>query len=98
MQVDGGMMPESENELISAEDRDTLREAARLLENPGFFIRIVNFVGAPVNLALRTLPSGAETIIRNVVSAALERALDIALYRLERSWGLFQNETIMKGL
>lgn len=83
---------------LSPEDREALRQAAQLLESPGFFIRMVNVIGAPIEAVVKRLPSGAEEIVRNAVSTALEKAMDIALYRLEGGWGLFQQEKLMKAL
>jgi len=84
--------------LLAPEDRDALYQAARLLENPGFFIRIVNLIGAPIDAIFKALPSGAEEIVHKAVSASLERALNIALLRVNKGWGLFQHEKLMQAL
>ena len=92
-------MTRSGNDLtLSIEDQDALCHAALLLESPGFFIRIVNMVGAPIDAVFKRLPGGAEKIVRKAVSVSLDRALNIALYRLDDGWGLFQNEKLMKTL
>ncbi len=83
---------------FSKNDFEALREAVRVLENPGFFIRVVDIVGKPVDLLLRRLPSGAEEVVRKAVGVALERGLDVALYGMEGGWGLFRQEKIMKVL
>jgi hypothetical protein len=83
---------------LSLEDRDALCRAARLLESPGFFIRIVNMVGAPINAVFKRLPGGAEVMVRKAVSVSLERALNIALYRLHGGWRVFRRENLMKTL
>jgi hypothetical protein len=84
---------------LSMEDRNALCQAAQLLESPGFFIRIVNMVGSPIGAVFKRLPGGAGEIVRKAVSASLERALDIALYRLHGgSRGLFRHEKLMKTL
>ena len=83
---------------LNPEDLEALRNAARLLENPGFFIRSVNLIGAPIDAVVKALPAGAEETLRKAVSASLEKALDIALFRLEQGWGLFQQEKLMKAL
>ena len=62
---------------LSAEDRDALCQAALLLESPGFFMRIVNMVGVPIDAVFRRLPRGADSIIRKAVSVSLDRALNI---------------------
>jgi hypothetical protein len=91
-------MPGSAISPLSIEDQDALCHAARLLESPGFFIRIVNMVGAPINAVFKRLPGGAEVMIRKAVSVSLERALNIALYRLHGGWGVFRRENLMKTL
>lgn len=83
---------------LSTEDREALCKAVRLLQNPGFFIRMVNLVGAPIDALIEKLPSGAAEKIRMAVSLSLEKALNISLYGLESGWGLFQNENVMKGI
>lgn len=83
---------------LRIEDWDALCHAAQLLESPGFFIRIVNMVGVPIDAVFKRLPAGAGELVRKAVSASLERALDIALYRLHGGWGLFQHEKLMKTL
>jgi hypothetical protein len=83
---------------LKPEDRDALCRAAQFLEDPGFFIRAMNFVDAPIHTVLRKLPKSAGETIRSAVLVSLERALDLALYRFEDNWGLFQHEGLMKGL
>jgi hypothetical protein len=83
---------------LSIEDRDALCRAAQLLESPGFFIRIVNMVGAPIDAVFKRLPAGAAKVVRKAVSVSIERALDIALYRLHGGWGLFRHEKLIKTL
>jgi len=83
---------------LSIEDRDALCRAAQLLESPGFFIRAVNMVGAPIDAVFKRLPGGAGEMVRKAVTVSLERALDIALYRVHRGWGLFHHENLMKIL
>ena len=98
MPPESPMQPWETGPGLSSEDREALRHAAQLLENPGFFIRVVNLIGAPIEAVFKALPSGAEEILRKAVSASLERALNIALYGLEGGWGLFQQEKLMKAL
>jgi EcsC protein family len=83
---------------LSIEDREALCHAALLLESPRFFMRIVNMVGVPIDAVFRKLPGGAEKIIRKAVSVSLDRALNIALYRLDGGWKLFHHENLMKTL
>ncbi len=92
------MQPWETDPGLSPEDREALRHAAQLLENPGFFIRVVNLIGAPIDAVFKALPSGAEESLRKAVSTSLERALNIALCGLEGGWGLFQQEKLMKAL
>jgi hypothetical protein len=71
--------------------------AARLLENPGFFIRLVNWLGKPVDAVLHQLPAPVQEFIQKTVRIALGKALDLALYRLEDGWGLFRHEKAMQA-
>lgn len=63
-------------------DRETLTEAIRRLENPGFAGRLAAAVGRPAELAARALPGVATGLVAKAAETALTRALSIALLSL----------------
>jgi len=67
---------------LSPEDRERLRYAKSLLENPGLAIKIANLIGTPIEKLLE-LSSQVAMIVREATAKALERALDVALFTLE---------------
>lgn len=88
---------EDENDPLDPDDLKSLCAAARLLENPGFFIRLLNWLGKPVDAALKELPAPVNEGIQKAVRIALEMALDLALYRMEDGWNLFRQKTAMQA-
>jgi len=64
---------------LSADDREALREAKRVLEDPGLPARLAHLVGAPIEGAIRRLPRMWSTVITRATSHALYLALDTAL-------------------
>jgi hypothetical protein len=86
-----------ETDPLEPDDLKQLCAAARLLENPGFFIRLVNWLGKPVEAVLQQLPAPAEEVIQRAVRVALRKALDLALYRFDDGWGLFRHERAMQA-
>lgn len=64
-------------------DREELRRAKRLLENAGLAIKLANSLGKPVEWALSRIPGRAAEIITTATKAALDRALDLALYTMD---------------
>lgn len=73
----GGTLPEP-----AAAD---LRRAVLLLETSGLAGRITGLIGKPVDMLMRTLPSGAERVIHQAIDKALRHALDAALLSVDRS-------------
>jgi hypothetical protein len=67
---------------LSSEHLDQLREAVRLLESPAFAIRLANYVGAPVERLLASLPRNMALAVRNATNVAIHKALDMALRTL----------------
>ena len=90
-------MSTSATDPLEPDDIKQLCAAARLLENPGFFIRLVNWLGRPVGAVLRQLPAPVEEVIQRTVRTALRKALDLALYRFEDGGGVFRYEKIMQA-
>jgi hypothetical protein len=65
------------------DDLAALREARRVLENPGLAIALANAVGRPVEWALERLPERAGRIVSTSTRAALDKALGVALSTLD---------------
>ncbi len=68
---------------METEDLAALRDARRVLENPGLAIALANAVGRPVEWALERLPERAAKIVSTSTRAALDRALGVALSTLD---------------
>ena len=64
-------------------DREALARAREVLENPGLAVRLTDLLGRPVEAAVAALPAAASRQIRNATSAALQRALAVALRTLD---------------
>jgi len=69
---------------LSEQDLVALRSAVHALEHPGLAIRITEMVGKPIELIGRNLPPGASEVINASVSKALEMALQVALFSIQR--------------
>jgi hypothetical protein len=70
---------------LSGEHLDQLREAVRLLESPAFAIRLANYIGAPVERLLSSLPHNMAIAVRNATNVAIHKALDVALRTLPKN-------------
>lgn len=81
---------------MNNDDREALITAVRLLENPGFVARLANWVGVPLESIMRRLPASATEVVNRAVTGALEKCLEVALFRLDRSWSWFRSEGAMK--
>lgn len=62
-----------------------LRRAVLLLETSGLASRITGLIGKPVDMLMKTLPTGAERVIHQAIDKALRHALDAALLSVDRS-------------
>ena len=60
-------------------DRNALREAKAILENPGLAARLTNLVGAPLEKGLQRLPARVRRQIPALTHRALDRSLRVAL-------------------
>jgi len=67
---------------LSKEDRESLRYAKSLLENPGLAARITNIIGKPIEVGIKWLPANWADAINRATTISLEKALDIALLTL----------------
>jgi hypothetical protein len=68
---------------VNRTDAEALREARRILENPGLDIRLTDLVGRPVEMAVAALPAAATRQIHRATGAALDRALSVALRTMD---------------
>jgi hypothetical protein len=76
---------------LSPEDREALRYAKALLENPGLAARITGIIGMPVEKAFGLLPKTWSDVVARATRSSLETALHLALTTLDersraRSW------------
>ena len=69
---------------LSVADLEELRHARELLESPGFAMKLANIFGAPVERGFAMLPERWSTLVHEAARISLERALDVALYSLDR--------------
>ena len=73
--------------MLSGDHHQALVQAVAALENPNLAARIADYVGAPVNRAMRLLPRAADAGIAKVVEAAMLRCLKTAIRTLDAREG-----------
>jgi len=71
--------------VLKIDDWADLEGAVLLLENPGFFARVSDILGKPVEVVMDRLPSGAASTIDGATRRALGAALALALSTLKTS-------------
>ncbi len=64
---------------IQGKDRQDLRRAVELLENPSFISRIIDTIGQPVEKVMDSLPATASGKIQDAVQATLNKLLVLAV-------------------
>lgn len=69
---------------LSTAEISELRAAKDLLENPGLAARVSNFIGIPIESALKKLPESWSGTVNDVARKSIEKALDIALLTMDR--------------
>lgn len=72
---------------LSDQDRKDLARARELLESTSLAARITDFVGKPVEIGLRMLPSKAQSALQDATKTALQRALGVALRTMAKERG-----------
>jgi hypothetical protein len=77
-------------------DLDALGRAVKLLENPGLAARLANYAGVPLEALFKRLPASAGNAVRQSVSVALERCLDMALYRIDGGFRFLRSTRMSK--
>ncbi len=68
---------------MTHEDRQALKNAVRLLENPGFAAKLANYVGQPFERIVGALPEKFSEPIQQSVTAAIHRALEVAVSKMD---------------
>ena len=71
--------------VLEIDDWTDLEGAVALLENPGFFARLSDLLGRPVEVVMDRLPSGAASTIDGATRRALGAALSLALSTLKNT-------------
>ncbi len=69
---------------LSTSETSDLRAAKAILENPGLAAKVSNFVGTPIENALKKLPESWNATVNDVARKSIETALDIALLTMDR--------------
>ena len=64
---------------MAPEDRQALIEARQTLQHHGLADRLTEMIGAPVTVAIQSLPDAAENVLHSAVDKALHRALEVAI-------------------
>ena len=75
------------SDVMSDADMDDLRAAKRLLENPGLAAKISSFVGTPIEKGFALLPKQWNTLVTDATRKAIETALKVALWTLDKGEG-----------
>lgn len=68
---------------MTPEDRLALRNAVELLEHPGFAAKLANLVGQPFEKLLGSLPDRISAPLQEAVTAAIRKALAVAVNRMD---------------
>jgi len=77
---------------ISSEDLNDLRLAKQILENPSLAAKITNVIGSPIEKGFKLLPKKWSGAISDATKKALQTALDLALFTLDKKGrGQIQN-------
>src|ERR1700677_4813740 len=70
---------------LTREEMKDLEVACALLENPGFTMRVANFIGAPIEKGFALLPAGWNDTVNKATRGALMKALQLAVVSLGKS-------------
>ncbi len=68
---------------LSEKDRNALKEAKQLLENPGMAIKLSNLIGNPIQKGLDMLPDNWNQKLGEVTQASLLKAADAAIFTMK---------------
>ena len=67
---------------LSDDDREALRYAKNLLENPGLAAKITNVIGVPIEKGFELLPEKWAEVVSGATRKSLETALHVAMVTL----------------
>jgi hypothetical protein len=68
---------------ISSKDRDDLKKAKLLLENPGIAAKMINLLGTPIEKGFTLLPKDWSVLVGDATQAALSAAMRSALFTMD---------------
>lgn len=69
---------------LSKSEITELGRAKKLLENPGLAAKVSNYVGAPIETGLRSLPASWSVAVNDIARKSIGKAFDIALLTMDR--------------
>ena len=67
---------------FSKHEIEELRQAKRLLENPGLAAKLAGYLGSPVEKGMKMLPSRMQKAVHEATEKALMKAVDVAVRSL----------------
>ena len=84
---------------LSDDDREALRYAKNLLENPGLAAKITNVIGVPIEKGFELLPDKWAEAVNAATKKSLETALRVALVTLDdrpraQSWEILHKVAV----
>jgi len=68
---------------LSLQDREALRRAVRLLENPSFAARLADLIGTPLETIIGRLPEKTSAAVQGAVMKAIRKALAVAIRTID---------------
>src|SRR5262250_3036300 len=85
---------------LSDDDREALRYAKNLLENPGLATKIANVIGIPIEKGFELLPEKWAEVVNGATKKSLETALHFALVTLDdkpqaQSWEILHKVAVV---
>jgi len=83
---------------LETKDLRDLKSAVQFLEHPGWAIRLINFLGAPIEALIRALPKPVSLVIRWLTERALGRFLGLAIDSLGKGSAAGASQGSHRGL
>jgi hypothetical protein len=83
---------------MTVQDLEALREAHRILENPGIAAKITNALGVPVERTLQLLPDTWSLAVSRAAQSAIATALHLAAGSLKNRIGILPGNRLHKAL
>jgi len=68
---------------LNQEDLEALREAKKLIENPGIAMKITNTLGSPIQQGLSLLPKNWNDKLGGITQTSLLKAADTAIFTMK---------------